>query len=64
MKKVFLIGTQNLLLLKFQKNPYILGVVSRGDGCAYKDQPGIYTRVEYWLDWVDKHTGEDTCEYV
>ena len=40
------------------------GVVSRGEGCAYNDRPGVFTRVSRWLDWIEKHTAEDSCEYV
>ena len=40
------------------------GVVSRGEGCAYNDRPGVFTRVSRWLDWIEEHTAEDSCEYV
>jgi secreted trypsin-like serine protease len=32
----------------------LVGIVSNGYGCAYKDMPAAYTRVSYYLDWIDR----------
>lgn len=32
----------------------LVGIVSNGYGCAYKDMPAAYTRVSYYLGWIDK----------
>jgi secreted trypsin-like serine protease len=32
----------------------LVGIVSNGYGCAYKDIPAAYTRVSYYLDWIDR----------
>ena len=39
----------------------IVGVVSRGEGCARRDLPGIYTRVEKFLPWIHKHSHSGHC---
>ena len=39
----------------------MVGVVSRGDDCAGFNQPGIYTDVSKYLDWIEKHTKDGSC---
>lgn len=52
--------------VKFRGKPVekavLVGLVSRGNGCAYYNQPGIYTRINGFMDWIDEHMlDEDTC---
>lgn len=42
-------------LVRIEGNEKVLvGIVSQGYGCAYKDMPAAYTRVSYYLGWIDK----------
>jgi len=51
-------GANNILKHK----AYLIGLVSRGSGCAYFGKPGIYTRVKYWLPWIKENMGgEAVC---
>ncbi|MFN7471527.1 MAG: trypsin-like serine protease [Roseiflexaceae bacterium] len=35
----------------------VIGIVSSGEGCAWKDYPGIYTRVSFFESWITSYTG-------
>ena len=37
-----------------EKRAFLIGIVSRGWGCARKDSPGIYTKVSAHKKWIHK----------
>ena len=40
----------------------LIGVVSRGKGCAAHNQAGIYTRVKKKLRWIFKYITDGNCQ--
>jgi len=45
------------------RKAYQIGIVSRGSGCAYANKPAIFTRINYFYDWIIKYSKEDSgCE--
>ena len=48
------------LMIKQQGRLVVVGVVSAGIGCARPMIPGIYTRVNSYLDWIKSHVIESS----
>ena len=38
---------------------YLEGAVSYGKGCAQKSYPGIYSRIRYYLNWIEAYADSD-----
>ena len=44
-----------------KKRAFLIGVVSRGTGCANYNSPGIFTRITQHLTWIRRHTRKGQC---
>uniref|UniRef100_A0A146M4M7 Trypsin-1 n=2 Tax=Lygus hesperus TaxID=30085 RepID=A0A146M4M7_LYGHE len=49
-----------LLIKEEEGRTAIAGIVSWGIGCGRPNKPGIYTRVNHYLDWIVRNT-QDGC---
>eukprot|EP00094_Tigriopus_californicus_P005766 TCALIF_05559-PA protein Name:"Similar to ST14 Suppressor of tumorigenicity 14 protein (Homo sapiens)" AED:0.72 eAED:0.74 QI:0/0/0/0.5/1/1/6/0/440 len=46
---------------KLEIRAYQIGVVSRGNGCAYRNQPGAYTSVHEFKDFIREKSSAGGC---
>lgn len=47
------------LVCKLNEIWHLVGITSWGEGCGHREQPGVYTKVAEYVDWILKKTQED-----
>ena len=52
------------LVVPNQSRWYQTGIVSTGFGCAQPNNPGIYTRVSEYIDWIFQNTSPEVSQQV
>ena len=40
---------------------YQIGIVSRGNGCAYRNQPGVYTLLDMYTEFIQETMAPGGC---
>ncbi|KYM93915.1 Serine protease nudel [Cyphomyrmex costatus] len=40
------------LMCSFESQWYAVGLISHGEGCARPNEPGVYMKVSYYVDWI------------